>query len=57
MYLQLFYLSIIFSFSYFLSFDFQFAKIQLISGLAKKKSGARCGAPLGKAKRCLMSEG
>lgn len=36
-YLQLFYLSIIFGFSYFLSFDFQFAKIQLISGLAKKK--------------------
>ena len=46
MYLQLFYLSIIIGFSYFLSFDFQFAKIQIISETTRKKSGARCGAPL-----------
>ena len=35
MYLQLFYLSIIIGFSYFLSFDFQFAKIRIFSGTAK----------------------
>lgn len=35
MYLQLLYLSIIIGFSYFLSFDFQFAKVRNISETAK----------------------
>ena len=35
MYLQLFYLSIIFSFSCLLSFDFQHAKVRRNLGLAK----------------------
>ena len=42
MYLQLFYLSILFCFNYFLSFVFQFAKIRLISELAKRGAGS-CG--------------
>lgn len=45
-YLQLFYLSIIFGFSYFLSFVFQFAKILIISETTHKKKQGTSVTPL-----------